>query len=99
MAVARALLAVMFDCWSPLAPGRLVGQDDQLLGSGRVGAKSADHGISQGHASGDCNGMRRPEYAILAGTLTSFRRIAGVVTVATAGPVTVEAARVTGQCQ
>lgn len=99
MAVARALLAVMFHCWSLLAPGRLVGQDDQLLGGSRVRAKSAGHGISQGHASGNCNGMRRSEYAILAGTLTNFWRIAGVVAVATAGTVTVSAARVTGQCQ
>jgi len=38
--------------------------------------------------------MRRPEDAILAGTLTSFRRIVDVVALARAGPVMVPAARV-----
>ena len=64
--------------------GRLGGQ---LRGGGRVWLNSVDHAVSQGQASGRCRRMRRPEDAILAGMLTSFRRIVAVVADAWAAPV------------
>ena len=68
------------------------------VGPGCLGRKfwlnRAVQGFSHGQCSGRCRVMRRAEVEILAGTLTSFRRIVAVVARARPFPAIVAAARV-----
>lgn len=90
----RALLPLVFHLvvWS--VPWRRVGRVGQPRGGARDWLNKADHAVSHGQVSGRCSRIRRAEDAILAGMLTSFRRIVAVVAEARTVPVIAAAVRV-----
>ncbi len=79
--------------WFLLVPGWLVGRWVQPCGGPVVWANSVVQAASQGQAWGRCSRVRRPEDAMRAGTVISFRRMVAVVAFARAAPAMVAAAR------
>lgn len=68
--------------------------DGQRSGGAVAWRSRVDQAASQGQFAGRCRRSRRPEVAIRAGTVISFRRIVAVVADLRSGPVMVAAVRV-----